>query len=301
MKINKKLALGALLLGLISANGGAEEQSRALNFNAGMDQLALQIVKSMVQADVKKIAILPFPDLNGKMNNLGIFVSEELITKLFMEKKFEVVERNLLDKVLKELSLNQSALIGDAAQKIGKLLGVDAILTGTITEMGGNIIINARLIGTETGKILAVARTAFPKEPEIIKMLNTAPVENQAPTPAASPPAPTPEHEAPPQPVPAQNQKRSLKTPCYVICVQAFMQQEAAESAAKILANNGYPSGYLWIPDYASLSGARLYLVYIGPYTNKADAITMLKTYKNTNPSAYGIKVDIVPGREIFK
>lgn len=141
-----------------------------------IDDLALQIVKSMVQAKVSKIAILPFKDLNSEVNNYGIFVAEELTTRIFLENRFEVIERKLLDQVLSELAFHETALVDpEATKKIGKLLGVDAILTGTVTDIGDQIVINARIVGTETGQIFAVARTQITKNSSIANLMKTYP------------------------------------------------------------------------------------------------------------------------------
>jgi len=84
-----------------------------------------------------KIAVFNFVDLDGKTTRLGKFISEELITNLFQTKKFEVVERNLLEKILKEQELSASGMIDEeSTKKLGKILGVDAICTGTITDFG---------------------------------------------------------------------------------------------------------------------------------------------------------------------
>ncbi len=87
-----------------------------------------------------------------------MFLAEELTTRLFKTKKFQVVERRLLNKVLEEQSLSVSDLIDkESIKKIGNLLGVTAIVTGSITNLGDDMKINARIISTETGSIATVA------------------------------------------------------------------------------------------------------------------------------------------------
>jgi|GEM_PF-5041086 len=172
--------------------------------SGSIEDLALQIVKSMIEAKVKKIAILPFRDLNNNVNSYGIFVAEELTYRIFLVKHFEVVERQLLDQVINELALNETALIDQrAAKEIGKILGVDAILTGTVTDVGDAVVINARLIGTETGQILAAARTQFPMDARIKKLLNTAPPPKTPSVPSHPMAHPTPSTVSPPASAPA--------------------------------------------------------------------------------------------------
>ena len=180
----------------IATSVGFGKKKKERTQEGSIEDLALQIVKSLVEAKVSKIAVMPFRDLNGNLNQYGLFLAEELTTLIFLEKEFEVVERQLLDQVLKELALGETALIPDEeAKKIGKMLGVDAILTGTITDAGDVVYINARLIGTETGKIFAVARTKLKKDARIKKLLQTVPAkemhEPTTPTKTTTPPPET--------------------------------------------------------------------------------------------------------------
>ena len=66
---------------------------------------------------------------------LGRGVSELLINKLVQDGTVTVVERAALDKILAEQNLTSSDRTDPAtAAKLGKILGVDAIILGTITR-----------------------------------------------------------------------------------------------------------------------------------------------------------------------
>jgi TolB-like protein len=143
----------------------------AQTLEQGLNSLAKQIGSGMTGGNKQKIAVIEFTNLDGKVSQLEKFVSEELITRLFMTKKFNVVERQLLDKITEEYKLSLSGLIDEAtAQQLGKLLGVEAICSGTITDLGTAVKINARLISAETGSIFAVASAEITKD-ETVKTL----------------------------------------------------------------------------------------------------------------------------------
>lgn len=138
----------------------------ASNLEEGVGQLAQQISKSMQEKQKQKIAIIDFSDLNGNVTSLGQFMAEELTTQLFMVApgKFEVVERRQLMKLEDELMLGQTGFIEEKSiKKMGQVLGVDAIVTGSMTDLGNTVKINARLIGVESAKVFAVAATDIPK------------------------------------------------------------------------------------------------------------------------------------------
>jgi hypothetical protein len=88
-------------------------------------------------------------------------VAERLTTLIVDQGKAQVVERALLDKALGEIQLGMTGVLDPATtQKLGKVLGVSAIVTGTLIDLEENRTeVNARLIQTETGAILAAAST----------------------------------------------------------------------------------------------------------------------------------------------
>jgi curli biogenesis system outer membrane secretion channel CsgG len=108
-------------------------------------------------------------------DKLGEAAADELVTQMVKAGDFTVVERAQLAAVMAEQKLGQTGAVDTStAARIGKLLGVQFILTGSITQFsvertGGSIrafggigasVTNAeakvdvRLISTETGEIL---------------------------------------------------------------------------------------------------------------------------------------------------
>jgi len=77
----------------------------------------------------------------------------------------------------------------------------------------------------------------------------------------------------------------------YVINVTAIKTKSEAKKKVQELEKNGYQSDYLWIPDYASLSGALFYSVYIGPYFTQYDCEVATEEYRKKHPEAYGLLV----------
>ncbi len=107
-----------------------------------------------------KIAILEldFLQRSSRSEPLGRMVSEFLTTSAANTGAFSIVERSLLNKVMKELELEQSGLVEESqAREIGRMVGADAVLTGSVSKLGSSMRIDARLINVETGKIMAAA------------------------------------------------------------------------------------------------------------------------------------------------
>jgi curli biogenesis system outer membrane secretion channel CsgG len=148
------------------------------------------------QARKKRIAIMDFDyatvhsasaAIFGQDIDIGKGISDLLVNYLVKDGSYSVIERKALDKILAEQNFSNSDRANPtSAAKIGKLLGVDAILVGSITEFGnetknqnvggagGNwggfgvgglgrkkskaiVALNARMVDIDTGEILAVA------------------------------------------------------------------------------------------------------------------------------------------------
>lgn len=88
----------------------------------------------------------------------------------------------------------------------------------------------------------------------------------------------------------------------WVIACEAEGSARTANAAVERWRAKGFSAGSLWIPDYSSLSGAKLWLVHVGPfeYSQKAEAQRMLGEVKKHYKDAYGIKIDNSGKRETF-
>lgn len=143
------------------------------DLDTAIDALTEQINRYMAEQKMTKIAIIPFPDLaKQSITVLGSFLAEELTTNLFTTKKFKIVERSLIKQVLEELKLGQTGIVDAAsAKELGKMTGVDAIIAGTITDLGSSVAVNCRLIDTQSGEVFAAAKSRFIKDASISSLL----------------------------------------------------------------------------------------------------------------------------------
>jgi TolB-like protein len=151
--------------------------------------LSKDISDGLTENQKRTIAVVEFADLRGNVTDFGRFIAEELITRLHQTKKFKVIERQLLNKVVAEQKLSLAGMIDQtSAQKLGRLLGVDAIASGTVTDLGKSLRVNARLIDASTGEIFAVASAEITKDEAVMKLLGaseTGPISKQADEPSA--------------------------------------------------------------------------------------------------------------------
>ncbi|TBR20438.1 hypothetical protein EPO15_13190 [bacterium] len=151
--------------------------------------LARELSAAAESGHLRRVAVLPFspagrPDAEG-----GLILAERLVSRMAGSGDLEIVERTLLDKVLEEQRLGTTgALDPRQAREVGRLLNVDAIVTGTFTPMADRRVeVHARLIDAHTARILGAASARVEKEWEVDQMPVGALWDVQAPGPAKFP------------------------------------------------------------------------------------------------------------------
>lgn len=93
----------------------------------------------------------------------GRMVTEIFTTEAVRSGVFQVVERSVLESVLAEMEFGDAGLSGSAAQKIGRMVNADAVLSGAVSEYRGELRIDARLINVADGRVI-LADKAFSKD-----------------------------------------------------------------------------------------------------------------------------------------
>ena len=108
--------------------------------------LGLLLVPASLAQQKKRIAVLNFEygtvqssvaAIFGTNTDVGRGISDLLVQKLVQDGKYSVIERNALDKILAEQNFsNSDRADATTAAKIGRVLGVDAVVVGSITQFG---------------------------------------------------------------------------------------------------------------------------------------------------------------------
>ncbi len=135
---------------------------------------------SGVYAATKKIslAIIDFDNNSGikEWDYMQKGVPRILVANLAQNKGIKILEREKLDKALKELKFSQTGLVDpDTARKLGKLIGADYAMYGSITRFGTNrptIIIDATIMEIQTGEVKFVESVRGNDENSIINLLD---------------------------------------------------------------------------------------------------------------------------------
>ncbi|HXI24349.1 MAG TPA: FlgO family outer membrane protein [Pyrinomonadaceae bacterium] len=168
----RNLTLGCLVWSLLLLCGLRTSVYGQSDLDRGITDLSKQVSDGLTENQKKTIAVVEFVDLKGNVTYFGRFVAAKLITGLYQTKKFKVIERQLLNKIVTEQKLSLTGMIDPlTAQKLGRLLSVEAIAAGTVTDLGKILDVNARLINTETGEIFGVASVQIAKDEAVLKLM----------------------------------------------------------------------------------------------------------------------------------
>ncbi len=132
------------------------------------DEICRQFQNQKSKLSGKRIAIAEFTDLSGNETAETKLFTERLTTSLATIEGLNIIERSQLKKLLKEQNFSHSGIVdSETAKKMGKILGVDVIVCGTIVRLERYWEINCRSINVENGKILTGVRVKA--QPEAIQ------------------------------------------------------------------------------------------------------------------------------------
>ncbi|MFW6414225.1 MAG: CsgG/HfaB family protein [Verrucomicrobiota bacterium] len=114
---------------------------------------------------IAPLAILAFEERGDAVEGYGSKVTDIMFAELVGDPDLYLVDRSEMDKMPKEAELNLSGMVTpDKATQVGQLTGAKLLLTGSVFEVGDNIYLVAKLIGTETSRVLGESVKGLPKK-----------------------------------------------------------------------------------------------------------------------------------------
>jgi TolB-like protein len=104
---------------------------------------------------VYPLAVFPFQERGTEVKGFGGKVTDLLFANLIVDPDLFLVDREDLKKLLDEQELNLSGLVNPAeATKVGQLTGAKLLVTGSVLQVDNNLYLVAKIIGTETSRVL---------------------------------------------------------------------------------------------------------------------------------------------------
>jgi TolB-like protein len=107
---------------------------------------------------VYPLAILQFAERGTDVKGLGTQVTDLLFAELVTDPEMYLVDREDLEKMLKELELNLSGVVDPSqATRVGQLTGAKILVSGSVLQVDTKLYLVAKIIGTETSRVLGAS------------------------------------------------------------------------------------------------------------------------------------------------
>lgn len=104
---------------------------------------------------IHPVAIFHFVEKSDHLSGMGEKVSDLVFANLSAEPGISLVDRNEMEKIQDEVVLNLSGMVNtQEANQVGMLTGAKIIVTGTIFELENKLVLIAKIIGTETSRVI---------------------------------------------------------------------------------------------------------------------------------------------------
>jgi len=147
----------------------------SLAYEQELGRLAGQLAEKLASDSHHRIAVVDFTELDGDVTLLGRFLAEELSISLSENgPAFQVVDRQRLSVLLKEHKLSLSGLLEpNSIRRLGKIAGVGALVTGSITPFGETVRVSIKVLDVETATMIASGRGNIPKTGAIANLLDS--------------------------------------------------------------------------------------------------------------------------------
>jgi TolB-like protein len=101
-----------------------------------------------------RMACLEFRPGNENAREYLTSIQEWFCTGFVESRRFALIEREQIEKIFKEKKFTQTGEVdAETARELGKILGVDYLLIGSVSKLDQTFEIDARIVDVQTGKI----------------------------------------------------------------------------------------------------------------------------------------------------
>ena len=96
---------------------------------------------------------------SADMKWIGESCADAIINRISTDKKVRIVERKYINKIIEELKLQMTGLVNEeTALEVGNIIGANYFIFGSVTILGENIALDARVANVETAEIISTSR-----------------------------------------------------------------------------------------------------------------------------------------------
>jgi TolB-like protein len=162
------LALVAILCTCASGGNTSTQSSGAVDLDTAIQQASGEINNTLPSGT--KVALLNFGSESDVFSN---YVLEEMSIELVKGRKLIVVDRREIDLIRGEMNFQMSGEVSDeSAQEIGKMLGAQTIVSGSLVNMGESYRFRTKAINVITAAIETSSSISVKSDQQIQYLLS---------------------------------------------------------------------------------------------------------------------------------
>lgn len=153
---------------------------------AGNDTMESQVARALLEEAARgkiKIVILDFTAVSGntggkaterELKDFSSRFTEEFILNVMNEIKnsgkrdsIAIIDRSRLDDILRENNASASGIAGRSVTEIGRMAGIDVIISGRVETSGGSLTATAKVVRVKDGEILNIVKQDRQEQPAV--------------------------------------------------------------------------------------------------------------------------------------
>ncbi|MBI5549425.1 MAG: hypothetical protein HY901_36525 [Deltaproteobacteria bacterium] len=149
----------------VPSAGGVESGRIEITVRRLSDKIAGAFAAMPGNARYRRLAVLPFSELGAqaKKHQIGQIVTAEVATALRRDHGLLLVERAQMSQVMDELRIKElTADSTESVNNLGKLADAQALVLGSVADVGDKYLINARVVNAESGQTLLADSVQLP-------------------------------------------------------------------------------------------------------------------------------------------
>jgi hypothetical protein len=136
----------------------ATSRSRTQGVSSGAEGATNRACETLIY-ELPEKTIIAVLSISSRDREIAVFVMDEIEYQLVDSRKFEMVDRKMLDTIRNEQSFQASGEVSDdSAISIGNMLGANIVITGTITGTEDTRRLTLKALDVKTAKIVVMVR-----------------------------------------------------------------------------------------------------------------------------------------------
>ncbi|GHV24939.1 hypothetical protein FACS189498_2710 [Spirochaetia bacterium] len=166
-KVLRKMFFVLFVLIILSGCGSSPETAQGKSLDTAIQEAA-ESIEARLEGKTK-IALLNFSSTSEQLSQ---YVLDELSANLVNSGKLVIVDRKEIDLIRSETDFQLSGEVSDeSAQEIGKMLGAQSIVSGSLANIGDIYRINVKVITVQSAEVTVQYRSDIANDSKVKALL----------------------------------------------------------------------------------------------------------------------------------